>query len=80
MKPGGKLEADLEFRRNRPFATEPKNRDAVIQLQQSISLSGRQQRSVTGNTEVQIDRQIAVIPSSRPTTAVWSRVRSKGHP
>ena len=46
MKPGGMLEADLEFRRNRPFATELKNREAVVQLQQSISLSGRQQRSV----------------------------------
>ena len=74
MKPGGMLEADLEFRRNRPFATEPKNREAVVQLQQSISLSGRQQRSVSGNTEVQIDRQIAVIPSSRTKTAVCSRI------
>ncbi len=35
--------------------------------------------SVSGNTEVQIDRQIAVIASSRPTTAVWSRIRSKGY-
>ncbi len=35
-------------------------------------------RSVTGNTEVQIDRQIAVIRSSRTPTAVWSRIRSKG--
>ena len=80
MKPGGKSEADLEFRRNRPFATEPKNREAVVQLQQSISLSGRQQRSVTGNTEVQFDRPIAVILSSRTTTAVWSRIPSKGYP
>ena len=68
MKPGGMLEADLEFRRNRPFATEPKNREAVVQLQQSISLSGRQQRSDTRLTAVQTARQIPVIAFSSPTT------------
>ena len=34
MKPGGMWRADIRFSRNQPFATEPKNRETVVQLQQ----------------------------------------------
>jgi hypothetical protein len=46
----------------------------------TISLIGRQQRSGSGLTKFQIDRQIAVIASDRPTTAVLLQIRSKGYP
>jgi hypothetical protein len=45
MKAGGTSKADFGFRRNQPFAVEPKDREAVAQLQQSTSMIGRQQRS-----------------------------------
>jgi hypothetical protein len=36
--------------------------------------------SVSGNTEVQIARQLTDIASGSPTTTVWSRTQPKGQP
>jgi hypothetical protein len=80
MKPSGKSIADLQFRRKQSLTASAKTSEAAGQTRIPVLLIVRLLGSVTGNTDVQIDRQIAGIPSSSPTTAVWSRIQLKGNP
>ena len=58
--------------------------------QSDLSLFGRRGRkivsfdrllfSVSGNTEVQIDRQVADIAFGSPATVIWLRIQPKGYP
>ena len=58
--------------------------------QSDLSLFGRRGRkivsfdrllfSVSGNAEVQIDRQVADIAFGSPATVIWLRIQPKGHP
>jgi len=45
MQPGEKWKADLGFRRNRPFATDARNLEAVIQRRKSVFPFVGRQRS-----------------------------------